>query len=71
MDGYEVARQLRDQRTFRNAAIVALTGYGQDTDRRRSADAGFDAHLLKSVDPSALEALIAALPRCEQRDAKT
>ena len=43
------------------ALIVALTGYGQPSDRQRSADAGFDQHLVKPVDPDALRALLAGL----------
>lgn len=46
LDGYEVARALR-ARLGRELRLVALTGYGQDADRRRSAEAGFDAHLVK------------------------
>jgi PAS domain S-box-containing protein len=62
MDGYEVVRRLRLQPTMRTTTIVALTGYGQEADRRKSAEAGFDAHLVKPVERSALEALIEALP---------
>jgi PAS domain S-box-containing protein len=62
MDGYEVARQLRRRPELRNTTIVALTGYGQEADRRKSSEAGFDAHLVKPVEPSALSALIEALP---------
>jgi signal transduction histidine kinase/DNA-binding response OmpR family regulator len=59
MDGYEVARRLRQLEPTRRALLVALTGYGQPTDRQRSREAGFDEHLLKPVDPAALEALVA------------
>jgi two-component system CheB/CheR fusion protein len=59
MDGYEVARRLRQLEPARRALLVALTGYGQPTDRQRSLEAGFDEHLLKPVDPTALEALVA------------
>jgi CheY-like chemotaxis protein/anti-sigma regulatory factor (Ser/Thr protein kinase) len=59
MDGYEVARRLRRPgRT--EALLVALTGYGQEEDRRRSREAGFDHHLVKPVDPAVLEELLAA-----------
>jgi CheY-like chemotaxis protein len=58
MDGYEVARRLR--RPGRSEALlVALTGYGQEEDRRRSREAGFDHHLVKPVDPAVLEDLLA------------
>ena len=59
MDGYEVARRIRRPgRT--EALLVALTGYGQEEDRRRSREAGFDHHLVKPVDPAVLEDLLAA-----------
>ncbi|HEV3341531.1 MAG TPA: ATP-binding protein [Pirellulales bacterium] len=54
MDGYEVARRLRELAEMKAVLLVALTGYGQDEDRRRSAEAGFDSHLVK---PVSLEAL--------------
>ena len=59
MDGYEVARRLRALPQFRGTAIIALTGYGQDSDRESSRKAGFDHHLTKPVDPQVLESLIA------------
>jgi CheY-like chemotaxis protein len=50
MDGYEVARQLRLRSTEgRKLTLIALTGWGQQQDRDRTADAGFDAHLVKPV----------------------
>src|SRR5262249_56587900 len=61
MDGYEVARRLRQQPTLANVLLVALTGYGQEEDRHRSREAGFDHHLVKPVDPAALQGLLAAL----------
>jgi len=54
MDGYEVARRLRERLETRDALIVAVTGYGQDTDRERTASAGFDNHLTKPVDIATL-----------------
>jgi PAS domain S-box-containing protein len=62
MDGYEVARRLRAQAELRSALLVAVTGYGQDEDRRRAFAAGFDRHLTKPLDPDALQALLAARP---------
>jgi two-component system CheB/CheR fusion protein len=50
MDGYEVARRLRSMEDQRDTLLVALTGYGQTEDRRRSREAGFDHHLVKPVD---------------------
>ncbi len=61
MNGYEVARLLRTQGGLNGAAFVALTGYGQDDDRRRSAEEGFRAHLVKPVDPGALRELLTKL----------
>ena len=59
MDGFEVARTLRQDSRFEDVFIAALTGWGADGDRRRTADAGFDAHLTKPVDLPALEAVLA------------
>ncbi len=57
LDGYEVARRLRED--FKETVLlVAQTGYGQDEDRRRSQEAGFDHHLVKPVDPHALMVLL-------------
>lgn len=50
MDGYEVARKMRQQSVLKNVVLVALTGYGQESDRKRSQEAGFDHHLLKPAD---------------------
>jgi PAS domain S-box-containing protein len=49
-NGFEVARQLRQQPTLKNIVLVAMTGYGQDSDRKRSQEAGFDFHLVKPGD---------------------
>ncbi len=59
MDGLEVARRLRQIPVVAGSTIVAMTGYGQDDDRKRSREAGFDHHLVKPVDLDALERLIA------------
>jgi PAS domain S-box-containing protein len=58
MDGYEVARRLRQETALSGVRIAALTGYGQAADRRRSKEAGFDEHLVKPVDPDKLRALL-------------
>jgi PAS domain S-box-containing protein len=63
MDGYEVARRLRSLPCTATARIVALSGYGQDSDKRRSAAAGFDDHLVKPVDPERLEEVVESLTR--------
>jgi len=54
IDGYEVCRTIRDQPYGRGLRIVAVTGWGTAEDRERSADAGFDAHLVKPVSPQTL-----------------
>lgn len=59
MDGYQVAGRLRSTPCLEGALLVALTGYGQETDRRRSAAAGFDRHLVKPVDLGELQRLVA------------
>jgi CheY-like chemotaxis protein len=61
MDGYEVARRLRQQDGLENVRLAALTGWGQQEDRRRSAEAGFDHHLVKPVEPKDLLGLLAQL----------
>jgi signal transduction histidine kinase/CheY-like chemotaxis protein len=62
MDGYEVARRIRARRGA-EPVLVALSGYGQSEDRRRSREAGFDAHLTKPVSPDHLTGVLAGLTR--------
>ena len=59
LNGYEAARRIREQQRDKALTLVALTGWGQDEDRRRSEDAGFDSHLVKPVDLAALTKLLA------------
>jgi signal transduction histidine kinase/CheY-like chemotaxis protein len=54
LDGCEVARRIRAESWGRDAVLVALTGWGQEADRRRSREAGFDMHLVKPVDPATI-----------------
>jgi signal transduction histidine kinase/CheY-like chemotaxis protein len=61
MDGYEVARRLRESLAAKNVVLVALTGYGREEDRHRSREAGFDYHLVKPVDVGGLQQLLASL----------
>jgi PAS domain S-box-containing protein len=63
MDGCEVARRLREISSTGRVSLVALTGWGQDEDRRRVREAGFDHHLVKPVDLASLQALLSSLPR--------
>ncbi|MEA2602943.1 MAG: two-component system, cell cycle response regulator DivK [Acidobacteriota bacterium] len=58
MDGYAVAGSLRSEPATRAARLVALTGYGRDSDRQRTRDAGFDLHLVKPVEPLELKRLL-------------
>ncbi len=62
MDGYDVARSIRRRPGGDSLVLVALTGHGQEEDRRRSREAGFDHHLTKPVEPSALFSLLTRLP---------
>jgi PAS domain S-box-containing protein len=66
MNGYEAARRIREQPWGASVPIVALTGWGQEADRRRSMEAGFDHHLTKPVDAPALRGLL-ALVAAQQR----
>jgi two-component system CheB/CheR fusion protein len=59
ISGYEVARRLRLDPEFESTPLVAVTGYGQEADRRRSLNAGIDYHLTKPVDPATLQRLLA------------
>jgi CheY-like chemotaxis protein/anti-sigma regulatory factor (Ser/Thr protein kinase) len=59
MNGLEVAAQLRQHAEFEHVALIALTGYGQESDQLRSMRAGFDLHLTKPVDPRSLEECVA------------
>ena len=58
MDGYEVARRLREDEWCKDVVIVAISGYGQEEDRRRSKQAGIDHHLVKPIDHEALVMLL-------------
>jgi PAS domain S-box-containing protein len=58
MNGYEVAAQLRQSANRRSLILVAFTGYGQDEDRRRVREAGFDHHLVKPLEPASLEKIL-------------
>jgi DNA-binding response OmpR family regulator len=59
LDGYQVARQLRAEEYGRKARIIAVTGYGQEEDVRRSLEAGFDHHMIKPVTFKQLLGLLA------------
>jgi len=61
MDGYEVARQMRELPGLRDIRLIAVTGYGRSDDRLRARDAGFDDHLTKPVEYALLERTLAGL----------
>ncbi len=61
MDGYEVARRIRALKDADGTVLIALTGWGQDTDRHRSSAAGFQHHLVKPADIAALQTLLGGL----------
>ena len=65
MNGYEVAQKLRAQPELQQTRFIALTGYGQEEDRRRAYTAGFDYHLVKPVEPETLGALLNSLRSAE------
>jgi CheY-like chemotaxis protein len=59
IDGYEAARRMREQPWGRDMILVALTGWGQEEDRRRAQEAGFDHHLVKPVNAKTLREALA------------
>ena len=61
MDGFEVARRLRQQPVFQSLVLVAMTGYGQDSDRESSRQAGFDHHLVKPTDFALLQDILTSV----------
>ena len=61
LNGYEAARRIRSGPWGRDMFIIALTGWGQNSDKRRATDAGFDQHLTKPVDVTTLENLLNTL----------
>ena len=63
MDGYEVARRMRQVPSLHDTLLVAQTGWGQDEDRSRSQEAGFDCHLVKPVERTGLQTLLEAATR--------
>ena len=63
INGYDVARRIREQPEIRRVVLVAQTGWGQEEDRRRSREAGFDYHIVKPLEIGVLKQLLAALPR--------
>ena len=67
MDGYELARWIRRQPRLHRVRLIALSGYGQASDRKLALDAGFDVHLAKPVDPDAVLRTIGELDPAAKR----
>jgi CheY-like chemotaxis protein len=65
LNGYEVAQRIREQPWGTSMFLIAVTGWGQDEDRQRSSEVGLNVHMVKPVEPSALEQLLAGLPQGE------
>jgi PAS domain S-box-containing protein len=61
-NGYEVARKIREQPSGKDVLLIAVTGWGQENDRSRSREAGFDAHLVKPVDHAELMKILSSIP---------
>jgi CheY-like chemotaxis protein len=59
LNGYAVAKQLRETKTQHPQCLIAMTGYGTDEDRQRTEEAGFDHHIVKPIEPAELNALLA------------
>src|SRR4029079_15996451 len=60
LNGYQVAKRIRKEPGLKNVILVALTGYGQETDRQAALQAGFDHHLVKPARPGQLQQILAA-----------
>lgn len=58
INGYEVARRVREQPWGRSIRLIAVTGWGQEQDRQQALEAGFDHHLTKPLDPARLASLL-------------
>jgi CheY-like chemotaxis protein/two-component sensor histidine kinase len=70
VDGYEVARRLRVEPAMSGMTLVAMTGYGQDEERRRTREAGFHSHLVKPVNFDMLQELLSSLPANQSRNGR-
>ena len=67
MNGHETARRIRQQPGGKNIILIAVTGYGQEEDRRRSIEAGFDYHLVKPLNFSELKNKLSQLPSAPRK----
>lgn len=64
MDGFELARRLQELRVAKAPVLVAITGYGEEADRLKTREAGFEAHLVKPVE---IDQVLAAIRQVEHR----
>ena len=62
LNGYEVAQRIREKTWGQSMYLIAVTGWGQDEDRQRSSEVGLNLHMVKPVEPAALEKLLVGLP---------
>ena len=62
LNGYEVAQRIRENDWGQSMFLIAVTGWGQEEDRQRSSEVGLNVHMVKPVEPAALERLLAELP---------
>jgi len=62
LNGYEVAQRIRETAWGKSMFLIAVTGWGQEEDRQRSSEVGLNVHMVKPVEPAALERLLAKLP---------
>ena len=62
LNGYDTCRRMRGEPWGQNIVIIAQSGWGQENQKRMSQEAGFTSHMVKPVDPAALEKLLAGLP---------
>jgi CheY-like chemotaxis protein len=61
LDGYQIAKHVRGQPQTQKAILIAITGFGQESDKDRAREAGFDHYLVKPVDPTQLQNLLTLL----------
>jgi CheY-like chemotaxis protein len=67
MNGYELAKRLRERRPTGSLVLVAVTGWGQESDKLRAAQVGFDRHVVKPLDPACLPAILQAAAEMRER----
>jgi two-component system, chemotaxis family, CheB/CheR fusion protein len=66
MNGYELARRIREMPGMKDVSLIAVTGYGREEDRRTALEAGFSLHLVKPVDIARLETVLSTLGKSEK-----